>query len=83
MFWLPLLAKWYVPLSPMKPIMYTVQVACLVRVPTEVVKTRMQTLAYGPQGHSSWSAAKLVLSNDGWRGFYRGFGITIMREVSS
>ncbi|KAJ8691038.1 S-adenosylmethionine transporter [Pleurotus ostreatus] len=56
-------------------------VACLIRVPTEVVKTRMQTLAYGTQGHSSWSAAKLVLSNDGWRGFYRGFGITIMREI--
>jgi len=57
------------------------QAACLIRVPTEVIKTRMQTLTYGTLGQSSLSAAKLLLSNDGWRGFYRGFGSTIMREV--
>ncbi|KAJ7133430.1 mitochondrial carrier domain-containing protein [Mycena epipterygia] len=54
--------------------------ACLVRVPTEVIKTRAQTSAYGP-GQSSLTAAKFVLSSDGWRGFYRGFGSTIMREI--
>jgi solute carrier family 25 (mitochondrial S-adenosylmethionine transporter), member 26 len=52
----------------------------MIRVPTEVVKTRMQTSAYG-SSLSSLAAAKLVLSNDGFPGFYRGFGITIMREA--
>ncbi|KAF7313795.1 hypothetical protein HMN09_00536800 [Mycena chlorophos] len=54
--------------------------ACLVRVPTEVIKTRAQTSSYGP-GQSSLSAARHVLAADGLRGFYRGFGITIMREI--
>lgn len=55
--------------------------ACLIRVPTEVIKTRTQTSTYGASGQSSLSAAKLILANDGWRGFYRGFGPTIMREI--
>ncbi|KAF7293038.1 hypothetical protein MIND_01203200 [Mycena indigotica] len=54
--------------------------ACLVRVPTEVIKTRAQTSSYGP-GQSSFSAAQHILASDGFRGFYRGFGITIMREI--
>ncbi|KAJ6453098.1 mitochondrial carrier domain-containing protein [Mycena sanguinolenta] len=54
--------------------------ACLVRVPTEVIKTRAQTSSYGP-GKSSLSAAKFTLASDGWGGFYRGFGSTIMREI--
>lgn len=56
--------------------------ACLIRVPTEVIKTRMQTSIYGTSGSSSFSAAKLVLFNDGLSGFYQGFGITVMREVN-
>jgi solute carrier family 25 S-adenosylmethionine transporter 26 len=55
--------------------------ACLIRVPTEVIKTRTQTSSYGALGKSSFSAARLVLANDGWPGFYRGFGSTVMREV--
>ncbi|CAA7262782.1 unnamed protein product [Cyclocybe aegerita] len=55
--------------------------ACLIRVPTEVIKTRMQTSSYGALGSSSYAAAKLVLTNDGLKGFYRGFGITVMREI--
>ncbi|KAF8872038.1 mitochondrial carrier domain-containing protein [Gymnopilus junonius] len=55
--------------------------ACLVRVPTEVIKTRMQTSTYGALGGSSFAAARLVLTNDGLSGFYRGFGITVMREI--
>ncbi|KAI0696430.1 S-adenosylmethionine transporter [Cytidiella melzeri] len=55
--------------------------ACLVRVPTEIIKTRMQTASYGNLAGSSFSAAKLVLSQEGLRGFYRGFGITVMREI--
>ncbi|KAG6810595.1 hypothetical protein H0H92_011179 [Tricholoma furcatifolium] len=55
--------------------------ACLVRVPTEVIKTRTQTMTYGALGKSSWAAAKQVLLNDGWMGFYRGFKSTVMREI--
>ena len=57
------------------------QAACLIRVPTEVVKTRMQTSTYGSLAGSSLAAAKLVLSQEGLRGFYRCFGTTVMREV--
>lgn len=56
------------------------QAACLIRVPTEVVKTRSQTSSYG--AISSLGAARIVLANEGPRGFYRGFGVTVMREVS-
>jgi len=58
------------------------QAACLIRVPTEVIKTRMQTSMYGAST-SSFTAAKLVLQHDGVRGFYRGFLTTIMREVTN
>lgn len=56
-------------------------VACLVRVPTEVIKTRAQTSAYGLKG-SSLEAAKMVWRTEGARGFGRGFGMTVAREVS-
>ena len=59
----------------------TCQAACSIRVPTEVIKTRTQTSTYGPAAQSSLAAAKLLLSTEGIRGFYRGFGSTIMREV--
>lgn len=58
------------------------QAACLVRVPTEVIKTRTQTSSYGAAHASSLAAAKLVFKNQGLSGFYRGFGITVMREES-
>lgn len=41
----------------------------------------MQTATYGSRAASSFATAKLVLSGSGVRGFYRGFGTTIMREV--
>ena len=56
------------------------QAACSIRVPTEVIKTRMQTSTYGAAA-SSFAAAQHVFSAEGVRGFYRGFGSTIMREV--
>lgn len=56
------------------------QAACLIRVPTEVVKTRSQTSSYG--AISSFGAARILLANEGLRGFYRGFGVTVMREAS-
>ncbi|KAJ7050625.1 mitochondrial carrier domain-containing protein, partial [Mycena amicta] len=48
---------------------------CLVRVPTEVIKTRARTSTHGRSG-SSLSAARHVLAADGLRGLYRGFGTT-------
>ncbi|PCH39799.1 S-adenosylmethionine transporter [Wolfiporia cocos MD-104 SS10] len=55
--------------------------ACLIRVPTEVIKTRMQTSTYGSLARSSLAGARRVLADEGIRGFYRGFGSTIMREI--
>lgn len=53
----------------------------MIRVPTEVIKTRTQTSTYGPSVTSSWASAKQVLRTDGFAGFYRGFFTTILREV--
>ena len=58
--------------------------ACAVRVPTEVVKQRAQTL----QAPSSMAALQSILRRRGevglrgvWRELYRGWGITVIREV--
>ena len=58
--------------------------ACTLRVPVEVVKQRAQATGAG----SSLSAAKYVVglgSDRGmlgvWREMYRGYGVTIMREI--
>lgn len=54
--------------------------ACIIRVPTEVVKQRAQAMAE----HSSLSAFRAILAarhESVFRGLYRGFGITIMREI--
>ncbi|KAL5482861.1 PET8 [Sanghuangporus weigelae] len=58
--------------------------ACLIRVPTEVVKSRAQTSATqdGTKARgSSLASARYILTHDGLAGFYRGFGSTIMREI--
>ncbi|WVQ79214.1 hypothetical protein IAT38_001310 [Cryptococcus sp. DSM 104549] len=55
-------------------------VSCLIRVPTEVVKSRTQTAAYGA-GKGSWHSAISTMKYEGIRGFYRGFGITLTREI--
>ncbi|BGP25477.1 S-adenosylmethionine transporter [Rhodotorula toruloides] len=52
--------------------------ACMVRVPTEVVKQRSQT---GSKGTRSWDVAKAVWRREGLNGFYRGFGSTVAREI--
>ncbi|KAK0704913.1 mitochondrial carrier domain-containing protein [Lasiosphaeris hirsuta] len=59
--------------------------ACAVRVPTEVVKQRAQA---GQHGGSSLSSLMAILSQHRavgltgvWRELYRGWGITVMREV--
>ncbi|KAM5348588.1 hypothetical protein ACJ41O_008412 [Fusarium nematophilum] len=59
--------------------------ACAVRVPTEVVKQRAQA---GHHGGSSAAALRAILSRYSthgfvamWRELYRGWGITVFREV--
>lgn len=55
-------------------------VACLVRVPTEVMKQRYQ--ANIVQSKSSlWSNIREIYLKDGLAGFYRGYGSTILREI--
>ncbi|EIW68132.1 hypothetical protein TREMEDRAFT_69585 [Tremella mesenterica DSM 1558] len=57
-------------------------VSCLIRVPTEIVKSRTQTGAYGSgKGKGTWNSALKTWQYEGLRGFYRGFGITIAREI--
>lgn len=59
--------------------------ACAVRVPTEVIKQRAQA---GHHGGSSLSSLTAILQQRAaiglsgiWRELYRGWGITVMREV--
>ncbi|KAM3510503.1 hypothetical protein MY11210_005853 [Beauveria gryllotalpidicola] len=57
--------------------------ACAVRVPTEVVKQRAQA---GQHGGSSARALRAIVRSPGgvpsvWRELYRGWGITVFREV--
>ena len=59
------------------------QAACLIRVPTEVVKSRAQVSSQEGSSRPSLAAARYVLAKDGLSGFYRGFGSTIIREVGS
>jgi len=48
-----------------------------VRVPTEVVKQRMQTKQYA----TTLSALKTIFSQEGLNGFYRGYFSTVLREI--
>ncbi|KAF8600423.1 S-adenosylmethionine transporter [Ceratobasidium sp. AG-I] len=78
--------KQSLPIAPTHPLNHVVSAslgeiaACLVRVPTEVVKSRTQTAAYGA-GVSSLGAFLRVAKVEGLGGLYRGFGSTIMREI--
>ena len=51
--------------------------ACLVRVPTEVVKQRMQTGGYDKLSF----ALSDIRRRYGVRGFYAGYGTTVAREI--
>jgi len=54
-------------------------VACTVRVPTEVVKSQMQTNA---SSDGALAVARIIASEvGGARNLYRGFGATLLREV--
>ncbi|RYP34399.1 hypothetical protein DL766_003048 [Monosporascus sp. MC13-8B] len=76
---------WAEPLSHMLAASFGEVAACAVRVPTEVVKQRAQA---GLHGGSSWAALRAIMSQRPavgaagvWRELYRGWGITVMREV--
>ncbi|KAI0826936.1 S-adenosylmethionine transporter [Trametes gibbosa] len=71
----------YAPLTHMVSASVGEVAACSIRVPTEVIKTRMQTSTYGSAAQSSLASARLVFLTEGIRGFYRGFGSTVMREI--
>jgi solute carrier family 25 S-adenosylmethionine transporter 26 len=51
--------------------------ACLVRVPTDVCKQRMQVGMF----KSVPLALKFIIKNEGVLGLYRGFGMTVFREI--
>lgn len=55
--------------------------ACSIRVPSEVIKQRAQSQAH----HTSLSAFKSIIANETgegvFRGLYRGWSTTIMREI--
>ncbi|KAF9358783.1 hypothetical protein BGX26_000926 [Mortierella sp. AD094] len=51
--------------------------ACFVRVPTEVIKQRMQTKQY----NTTTGALRAVIQNEGVLGFYRGYFSTVAREI--
>lgn len=53
------------------------QVACIVRVPTDLIKQRLQTKLQP----SVTSAARDIYLKEGILGFYRGYAMTIFREV--
>ena len=76
--------EWMEPLEHMAAASVGEVAACAVRVPTEVVKQRAQAL----QARSSFGALRAILSQRGnigaagvWRELYRGWSITVMREV--
>ncbi|KAM9798822.1 mitochondrial S-adenosylmethionine carrier protein isoform 2-T2 [Syngnathus typhle] len=52
-------------------------VACLIRVPAEVVKQRTQVST----SFSTYHMLVVVLKEEGVRGLYRGFSSTVLREI--
>lgn len=56
--------------------------ACLVRVPTEVLKSRFQAGVYG-RDISVLGAIGRILAREGARGMWKGYGTTVAREVRS
>ena len=76
--------EWVEPLEHMIAASVGEVAACAVRVPTEVVKQRAQAVQY----KSSLESFKAIVSQRAsigylgvWREFYRGWSITIIREV--
>ena len=55
--------------------------ACLVRVPTEVLKSKMQTNQLGAVSLVSTYRMVLAEGHNLFGGLYRGYGITLLREI--
>ena len=79
-----LFGAWSEPIEHMAAASAGEIAACAVRVPTEVIKQRAQAAQYG----SSAAALRAILNQRGaigvtgiWREMYRGWNVTIMREV--
>jgi solute carrier family 25 (mitochondrial S-adenosylmethionine transporter), member 26 len=77
--------RWVEPVEHMVAASLGEVAACAIRVPTEVVKQRAQA---GLHGGSSSAALRAILGQyktvgfaGVWRELYRGWGITVMREV--
>lgn len=51
--------------------------ASLIRVPTEVVKQRMQTRQF----NSAPDAVRLIVSKEGFKGLYAGYGSFLLRDL--
>lgn len=51
--------------------------ASLIRVPTEVVKQRMQTGQFA----SAHNAVRLIVANEGFKGLYAGYGSFLLRDL--
>ena len=51
--------------------------ACLVRVPTEIIKLRLQT----GRDTNAIRSIQYVIREEGLSGFYRGFNTTLLREI--
>lgn len=76
----PLLSSQYHPFIHMTGASIAEVVACLVRVPMEVVKQRRQTSVNSTQ--TSLKIAINAYKADGLiKGLYRGFGSTVLREI--
>lgn len=78
------MGDWSEPIEHMAAASVGEVAACAVRVPTEVVKQRAQA----KQHQSSLAALRFILGQRRdigvvgvWREMYRGWGITVMREV--
>ncbi|KAI8969056.1 mitochondrial carrier domain-containing protein [Mycotypha africana] len=69
--------KKYAPIVHMTAASLGETIACTVRVPTEVIKQRMQT----KQFNKTSAAVAHVLKTEGILGLYRGFLSTVVREI--
>ncbi|KAH6656829.1 mitochondrial carrier domain-containing protein [Truncatella angustata] len=79
------LGKWKEPFEHMAAASLGEVAACAIRVPTEVVKQRAQAGLHGGSSSAALGAILAQYKTVGlagvWRELYRGWGITVMREV--
>jgi len=57
------------------------QVSVVIRLPLEIIKSRTQISAYGPDT-TLRKSVRMVWKNEGLKGFWRGYGGTLGRDVS-